>query len=59
MTTQRILNYPGDVAHTFTTGEAKGPSYMGETWYVTEANYDPTLNRTVVGFSLVRPSADA
>lgn len=57
-TTQRqpigFANYPGQCSVDFT--RAMGPNYMGELMWPVSASYDPELNQTRVGFSLIPPA---
>lgn len=46
-----FMNYPGDSAKQI-VGELKGPNYMGEWMTAVSREYDPSANRTRVGFAI-------
>lgn len=58
-----FANYPGDVVEAIALdaidGRPFGPNYMGERMWPVTADYDPTTDKTRVGFSLMAPTVVA
>lgn len=57
-----FANYQGDVTaaiqRDIADGVPKGPNHMGELMWPVTAAYDPEIDKTRVGFSLIPPLAE-